>query len=59
MIRLDHLALDLPRSRAELSDRIGEALRRHETAFCAALALGVCVEIWIGVVRSAALYGGP
>lgn len=53
------VALDVPRSRAEWADRLGEALRHHETALCAALALGLCVEIWIGVVRSAALWGGP
>lgn len=57
---LDRLALDLPRSGAEWSDRIGRALQRHETWLSAALLVGTCVEIWIGVARTAALYhGGP
>lgn len=35
-------------------------VRRPEIAFEFALYLGICAEIWIGVVRSASLYhGGP
>lgn len=50
------LALDLPASLPEAADRLALAAKRHETWLCLALALGCCAEIWIGVVRTAALY---
>lgn len=56
---LARITLDLPTSRADLSDRIGRAMVRHETPIAVALLLGCFVEIWICVVRSAALWGGP
>lgn len=50
------LALDLPDSFPEAADRLARAAKRHETWICAALATGICVEIWIGLIRTAALY---
>lgn len=45
---------------AALAQRSVAALRRRpEVAFEVALMLGICAEIWIGVVRSAALYTRP
>ncbi len=49
---------------ARLEDRAAALLRtarrhlrlRPEAAFELALFVGICVEIWIGVVRTAALY---
>lgn len=48
--------IDVPLSFGEIADRLALAAKRHESALCFALALGVCVEIWICVERTAALY---
>lgn len=53
---MTRLIFDIPTTRAEIDRRIGEAMTRHETALCAAIALGICVEIAVCVARTAALY---
>lgn len=53
---MTRLIIDMPTTRADAVARLGDAARRAETWLCAALAVGICIEIAIGVLRTAALY---